>query len=258
MQVLSVCQRCFSVLSYARVRGHAPSLVDGWENAGFIVEGRTITVTVGSMRFELVGDASERDKVDLLKFTNFPYTNMRQINDSILVGPDEGVRTRPAEHPNGITSLDHVVIKTTEIEKVEDCLSNELRLTLRRRASHKDGTTMLFYREKNRPGQPAAPIIEVVGQPPEKNPVGTALSSGTMFQSKGRLKTVAEEDRRHFTYVWGLAFVAEDLGRVRECIGHEHVSEPRSALQKGRRICTIKGVSMGTQIAVMTPHVKSI
>ena len=210
-----------TALNYARISGEKDTLVDGWKRAGFDVQDGKIKI--GFMEFELAH--GRPISVDFLKFQNLPE-NVETINSSIQVGGNNA-RTTDVEHPNGIFRVDHIVIRTTEIHKVEKSLSSELNLTLRRRAVRDEGTSsMLFYRE---PGEPEAPIIEVVAAPPK---------------SEGG----------HATYVWGLALVANDLERLRVSVGEEYTSEIRSAKQAGRSICTIKGIELGTKVAVMTPH----
>ena len=54
-----------------------------------------------------------------------------------------------------------------------------------------------------------------------------------------------------------LAQVRDLLARqkMRDLIGHENISEVRAAVQPGRSICTLKMSTLGTRVAVMTPHV---
>ena len=97
-----------------------------------------------------------------------------------------------------------------------------------------DRGRMLFFRDKSFPD---APFIEVVGEPSEN---------------------ITTDDRYSLsasTNVWGVSFVASDLQKMRDLIGHENISEVRAAVQPGRSICTLKMSTLGTRVAVMTPHV---
>ena len=105
-------------------------------------------------------------------------------------------------------------------------MSEEMNLTLRRRLESDRGT-MLFFREKD---FPEAPFIEVVGEVRQT------------------------ENDPPSTFVWGVSFVSDDLHHTRDVLGHENVSEIRSAVQPGRNICTVK-IDLGTNVAIMTPHV---
>jgi hypothetical protein len=52
---------------------------------------------------------------------------------------------------------------------------------------------------------------------------------------------------------WGLAFGVDSLERAAELLG-EHLSEPRDAVQPGRRIATLRrSAGVGVPMAFMTP-----
>ena len=233
-------------LDCVRVRGrNAGDLVRDWARAGFHVEdGRR--VVVGAVVFELSAGAEEDlnlnilnhhhhaesseacdPRVDLLKFRHLPDRVGHFHGGAFGVARSDAAAHRRHQHPNGVHRVDHVVIRTNELDKVEAFMSLDMNMTLRKRMDSSRGA-MLFYREKN---FPEAPFIEVVGE-----------------------KKTTEDDAPS-TFVWGVSFVSDDLQRARDVIGHENISEVRKAVQPGRSICTVKIDTLGAQAAIMTPHV---
>lgn len=72
----------------------------------------------------------------------------------------------------------------------------------------------------------------------------------TILEVVGPGRPSGEEPAR----LWGLGVVVEDLDATCAALG-ELVSEPRDAVQPGRRIATVRPVAgVGTQLAFMTPH----
>ena len=55
--------------------------------------------------------------------------------------------------------------------------------------------------------------------------------------------------------IWGLALTTDDLDGAVERLG-PLVTEPKAAVQPGRRIATIdtRGLGIGIALALMTPH----
>ena len=241
-----VATRSFSsgtALDYLRVRSGSndEAIARQWTRAGFHVtnhphiQGRH-QVIVGAVTLDLLprDDSDDTDYrsglVDRLKFQNLP-SNAQTINNSIMVSRSSRNRNmnfESSKHPNGIIRVDHIVIKTSELDNVEHSISNELQMPLRRRGEMK-GKRMLWYRNAMLPD---TPIIEVVEcEPTQKS--GKSCS----------------------TFVWGISFVTNVLEIMRDTIGHEHVSEIRPAKQPGRNICTLKNnFELGIKVAVMTPH----
>ena len=134
-----------------------------------------------------------------------------------------------SEHLNRVSKIDHLVIRTQNIQTTKEELSNSLGLTLRlETTSVYPGKTMLFYREDNKD----APIIEVVGD-----------------------TVIADEKQESKAMVWGITFVVDNLEEARKVIGTTNTSEIRQAKQANREICTLNNDIVGTNVAFMTPHV---
>lgn len=134
--------------------------------------------------------------------------------------------TPPTPHPNGISTIDHVVVMTPDLDR-----------TLHSLDSH--GLTVERIREAEIMGQPVRQafvwlgevIAEFVG-PQIPKPHEVAPSK-----------------------IWGLALVAEDFDATLATL-RERCGRPRPAVQKGRRIATIKPPTsqFRTALAVMSPH----
>ncbi len=236
-------------LEYLRVRGGDAR---GWARAGFRVtaDGR---VRVGGVALDVLDDDVLCDAhadgpaagVDLLGFRNLP-DGVRAIHGSIPVvrrdggdgGLDAGATGGPTHptHPNGVHRVDHVVVKTSDLDRTEDALTRELGLTLRRRGAF-GGTRMLWFRE---PGRPDAPIVEVVEEVAEAGGHGAAGASPSPH-----------------TYLWGIAVVADDLAAAVAHAPAAAFSPIRAAKQPGRWICTARHdvLELGLQVALMSPHV---
>jgi hypothetical protein len=53
---------------------------------------------------------------------------------------------------------------------------------------------------------------------------------------------------------WGLAFVVDDIDAAAASFDEGHVSEPRPAVQEGRRIATLRrDAGLALPVALMTP-----
>ena len=226
-------------LEYLRIRGGD---LGGWEQAGFsLTAGRAGgRVRIGAVTLDVL-DVHDADAdgpaggVDLLGFRNLP-DGMHEINGSIPVvrlgdcadhANSDGDSAAGEAHPNGVHRVDHVVVKTSELDRTEEALSRAMGLTLRRRAKFGD-SRMLWFRE---PDRPDAPIIEVV-------------------------EAAAGDDGQPHTYLWGIALVSDDLEAATAYAPAEAFGPIRAAKQPGRQICTARHdvLGLGLEVALMSPH----
>ena len=125
-------------------------------------------------------------------------------------------------HPNGVSSIDHVVVYTPDLERtcaaIEAATAAPLK-RIREAGSIRQG----FHRL-------GSLIVEVVTHPGVTN------------------------ERAEF---WGLALNANDLDALYLRCGDAAMSAPRDAVQAGRRIASFReGAGLGLPVAVMTPHVR--
>ncbi len=125
------------------------------------------------------------------------------------------------DHPNGAVAVDHIVVMTPDLDRTTNALA-DTGIELRRSRPIGDREQRFFWAGDT--------IIEMVGP------------------------TEPEGDRP--ASIWGLALVSEDLDASKNTLG-ALLSDPRDAVQPGRRIAAIRTKELGISvtIALMTPHV---
>ena len=123
----------------------------------------------------------------------------------------------PADHPNGVLSIDHVVALTSNLDRTVAALEAtgmELRRTRRDERLERPRLQAFF-----RIGEP---ILEVIG-PEEPR---------------------SDKPARLF----GLAYTVGDLEATAEVLG-EDLGAPKDAVQEGRRIATLRHEPLGLSVA---------
>lgn len=135
-------------------------------------------------------------------------------------------------HPNGVTSLDHVVAISPDLDRTVAALTAaglDLR-RVREEPTPAGAPRQAFFRL-------GSVILEVVQEPPE----ATERAGG---------------DRPAF--FWGLAFVAPDLERTAAFLG-DRAGEVRDAVQPGRRIATLRrSAGLSVPVALMTESARGV
>jgi hypothetical protein len=191
-----------------------------WRDCGFTLEDDTCVV--GAVRIRVAPDQKG----------GITGWSLRAVDSLALDGLPTERSDRPAPtaappHPNGVTSLDHVVAISSDLDRTVAALV-EAGLDLRRireEPTPAGAPRQAFFRL-------GSVILEVVQEPKE----ATDRAGG---------------DRPAF--FWGLAFVAPDLRTTVEFLG-EQVSEIRSAVQPGRQIATLRrSAGLSVPVAVITP-----
>jgi catechol 2,3-dioxygenase-like lactoylglutathione lyase family enzyme len=192
-----------------------------WEDCGFQVQGDVCILD--DVRIRL---GSEEGKRGLASWS------LRGLESIELDGlpTDRSDRPPPAEaptHPNGVTSLDHVVAISSDLDRTVAALEAaglDLR-RVREEPTPAGAPRQAFFRL-------GSTILEVVQEPPE----ATERAGG---------------DRPAF--FWGLAFTAPDLERTVAFLG-DRVSEIRDAVQPGRQIATLRrSAGLSVPVALITP-----
>jgi predicted enzyme related to lactoylglutathione lyase len=134
-------------------------------------------------------------------------------------GPSAG------ESPIGPTvgvRLDHVVVNTDDGERTSAAFEAVLGLGLRRVRDAGRGVTQRFHMLENC-------VIEIVSGPHVTGP-GARL--------------------------WGMVLSVADIDALASWLGPDVMSPPKTAVQPGRRIATVRAAAgLGVPFAVMTPHV---
>ncbi|HEY1831540.1 MAG TPA: hypothetical protein VGG38_14990 [Acidimicrobiales bacterium] len=134
------------------------------------------------------------------------------------IEPDPAAEPGPAQHPNGVTRLDHVVVTSPNLDRTIAAFE-AAGIELRRTRAASAEMTQAFFRV-------GPVIIEVVGSP-TRNEEGPAS-------------------------IWGLTFVVADLDATALMLG-DRLRPPTDAVQSGRRIATLdRGAGSSVPIAFMT------
>ena len=179
---------------------------DAWRGAGFTVDDDGVC-RVGAVRIRLVGRADGK-RIRSWSMRGLPAGTTEV--DGILAAVSEAPACEPAEHANGVLSIDHVVLATPDMGRTSanlESLGIELRRTRDIDASQYGfPAKQCFFRI-------GEPILEVVGAA-EPNGDGPAAFFGLAY-------TVADLDVLPALY-------EASLGRVKD------------AVQEGRRIATLR------------------
>jgi hypothetical protein len=192
-----------------------------WQAAGFEVAGDCCEV--GGVRLRLEGPGRGRGIV---------AWSLRGVGSTDLDGLATTVSEHPQaegkEHPNGVTSVDHLVVFTPELDRTTEVL----------RAAGLD-----FRRLREEPTPTGAPrqaffrlgelILEIVQAPP-----GSRIAA----------------DRDGPARLWGISFAVSDLAVTAAVLG-DRLGVPRDAVQPGRTIATLRReAGLGPAIAFMSPR----
>jgi hypothetical protein len=191
-----------------------------WAAAGFSVEGDVCEV--GAVRLRLEGPGRGRGIV---------AWSVRDAATLELDGLPTSASDRPpvagALHPNGVVSIDHLVVITPDIDRTTAALE-AAGFDLRRR---REGATpggserQSFFRM-------GEVILELVAAPP-----GTKIA----------------DDPEGPARLWGISFLVAELEHTAGALS-DLLGDPRDAVQPGRRIATLrKEAGLGPAIAFMTP-----
>jgi hypothetical protein len=125
-----------------------------------------------------------------------------------------------ADHPIGATGLDHVVVMTSDLERTSTAIAEATGCELKR--IREVGSMRQGFHRIGSGGL----IVELVERP--EVPDGPAA-------------------------FWGLVVIVADLDAACELLGPERISEPKDAVQPGRRIATVRSdAGLGLPVALMT------
>jgi hypothetical protein len=162
---------------------------DAWAEAGFLVVGDRMRI--GHVEFRIgVGDQG------IANWT---------LGDTPTV--------EPAEHPNGSTLLDHIVVFTDDPDRTTLGYA-DLGLEARRVREVGNGTTQTFFRA-------GEVIVELVGPIPNV--------TGERF--------------------WGLAMTVADIDACATLLG-DRLGPVKDAVQPGRRIATLRHEACGLTVPI--------
>ncbi|MGI9607088.1 MAG: VOC family protein [Acidimicrobiales bacterium] len=191
---------------------------NAWEQAGFTVDNGS--TRVGNTTIHLAGIGAERGVV------GWAVDGLTKPLDG-LVPSTPGPAGSSASHQNGIISIDHLVIGTDDFARTLPIYEQAGMSVRRTRTFEVDGVIRqqsFFWL--------GDVILELIG-PQDRDPDGSGRSR-----------------------FWGLAMTSVDLDQTAGLLG-DRISEPKPALQAGRRISTLRTreLDISVPIAVMSPHV---
>ena len=191
---------------------------EAWAEAGFTVDGGCCRV--GTIDVHLAGREAGRGLTGLrIRGLEEPGPDGLAFEAALPGDPPPAAAT----HRNGVVRIDHVVAFTPDRARTAAALESaglDLR-RMRDEPTPAGGGFQAFFRL-------GEAILEVIENRKPKDPDGPAR-------------------------LWGLAFVVDDLDRTKAALG-DRLSDPREAVQPGRRIATLRreaGLSFGC--AFMTP-----
>lgn len=187
---------------------------DAWTRGGFTV-GVDAVCRIGSVGIRLTG----RDYG-----TGIVGWSLRGVPPGISLDDLDGIPTRrseaaaapPAEHANGVTAIDHVVLLSPDLGRTVAALAALDVQPHRERDGELGGRPIrqIFFRF-------GEVIIEVVGSP-ETAGDGPAT-------------------------LWGITYVVADIDATASFFG-EHTAPVKDAVQPGRRITTVRHRDLGMSV----------
>jgi hypothetical protein len=198
---------------------HIGDDADAWSSAGFTVVDDS--VDIAGVALHLHGSAGQRGILGwTLDGVDEPIDGL-----AILEGDSRAAGT--AAHPNGVESIDHLVVGTTDFGRTVPALEQagiELRRTRTFNLGDDERQQCFFWL--------GTVILELIGP------------------------ATAEPDAHGPATFWGLALTAPDLDATAGVLG-ERASVPKPAIQKGRQISTLRtrDLDISLPIAIMSPHV---
>ncbi|MEM9566264.1 MAG: glyoxalase [Actinomycetota bacterium] len=207
-------------------RLHLRDRPDGWAAAGFAVDdGRT---RIGSIELRFGNDTGDGADAGVIGWELAGAGGPTDLDGLTTTWVDEPPG-EPVVHPNGVSRLDHVVIATPHLARTIDAL---------------EGAGFEARRTRDVPG--TEPLRQQV----------FLWAGETILEVVGPAAAPGAGDGDRPASVWGLALTTTDLDGAVELLG-DHLSAPKDAVQRGRRIATIdtRSLGIGTALAVMTPHV---
>jgi hypothetical protein len=194
---------------------------DVWKRAGFSVDSDAVC-RVGGVRIRLVGTGRGTGIVGW-SLRGLPADGSLDDLDGIPTAKSDAVPAAPAEHANGVTAIDHVVLLSPDLGRTVASLA-AVGVDPRRERDGELGARrirQIFFRF-------GEVIIEVVGSP------RTASEGPSTF--------------------WGITYVVADIDATASFFG-DHTAPVKEAVQPGRRITTLRHQELGISVrsAMISP-----
>jgi hypothetical protein len=193
---------------------------DTWRAAGFSVDADDVC-RIGDVRIRLLGPSSG---TGILGWTLRGLSADGAL-DGIPTMASDTMPAEPATHPNGVTSIDHVVLLSPNLRRTVESLAAIGVRPRRERDAELGGQPMrqIFFRL-------GSVILEVVGAPDTANEGPSSL--------------------------WGITYVVADINATASFFG-DHTLPVKDAVQPGRRITTLRHRELGMSVrtAMISPPI---
>lgn len=187
-----------------------------WTDAGFTVVGHRLTI--GGTTLSLSGSDAGRGILSVA---------IDDVSPGALAGfavHESEAAPAAATHPNAVVAIDHLVVMTPDCDRTTEELGaaglEARRVRTFEMGARQQRQTFFWLGDV---------ILELVG---EDNAHGDGPAS-----------------------LWGLALTTSDIDATAAHLG-DRCSPPKDAVQRGRRITTIKtrDIGVSTALAVLSPH----
>jgi hypothetical protein len=185
-----------------------------WTRAGFSVDSDAVC-RIGDVRVRLVGRGRGTGIVGW-SLRGLPSDGSADDLDGVPTTSSGAAAVAPAEHANGVTSIDHVVLLSPDLDRTVASLAAVGVDPLRERYGKLGGRPIrqIFFRL-------GSVIIEVVGSP------------GTASEGPSTL--------------WGITYNVADIDATGSFFG-DRASPVKQAVQPGRRITTLRHHELGMSV----------
>ena len=197
---------------------------DAWTRAGFSVDSDAVC-RIGGVRIRLAGPDRGAGIVGW-SLRGLPSDGSLHDLDGIPTTRSDAVAAMPAEHPNGVLAIDHVVLLSPDLRRTVESLTTVGVEPRRERDGQLSGRSIrqIFFRA-------GEVIIEVVGSP----------------------ETTGEGP----STLWGITYVVADIDATAAYFG-DRTAPVKDAVQPGRRITTLRHHELGISVpsAMISAHIR--
>ena len=188
---------------------------DAWTRAGFSVDTDSVC-RIGGVRIRLVGRSETGTGIVGWSLRGLPPDPSLDDLDGVPTTRSDAVVATPAEHANGVTAIDHVVLMSPDLDRTVEALAAVGVEPRRQRDAELGGLPIrqIFFRL-------GEVIVEVVGSP---DTAGEGPST-----------------------LWGLTYVVADIDATASFFG-DRTAPVKDAVQPGRRITTLRHHELGMSV----------
>lgn len=250
-----------------------------WAAAGFRVDAEG-TCRIGSVAIRLIGqenrddrqrDDRQRDRADTGGFRSWGFEQvdplLTEIDGLIIdrTGPSEGQTSNSADLPGPSGDLAKISAGSNSNSNSADSNTDSAgRNRTRVVGNHPNGVTSIDHIvvASGNPGR-TVDALEAAGFPKRRERHATDQGAGVVqhffWAGDVIIELIGPGEDRPLTAepckVFGLALVSEDLDATSTFLG-DRISPVREAVQKGRRIATLRTRDLGISlpVAIMSPH----